>query len=206
MLFNALVVFSLLSMLLLLRRLVNVFPSLMACLWRGKEVFNLEASVKLARDRNMIALAMVFPFCLTAFRFRLYDPTFLQGHSENTVLGLYFAVFAVYVLFRVIVVWMFRPERMPAKTFDAAGKAAFTFFIILTLVLLSMGGIMSFVKVSPEIIRSAMLWVSAVIYALCLLRKLQIFMSSCSVFAGFLYLCALELIPTGILVVSALIF
>lgn len=44
MLFDILVVVSLLVTLLLLRRLVNVYPSLIACLWRAKECFNLESS------------------------------------------------------------------------------------------------------------------------------------------------------------------
>ncbi len=51
-----------------------------------------------------------------------------------------------------------------------------------------------------------MLWVSAFIYALYMLRKFQIFASGFSILTCFLYLCALEIIPTGLLVASALIF
>ena len=50
MLFKLLVLFSFLTVLLLLRQLVNIFPSLLACLIRGKESLNLEASVKLSRE------------------------------------------------------------------------------------------------------------------------------------------------------------
>ena len=189
MLFDSLALFSALVVLLLLRRLVNVFPSVMACLWRGKECFNLESSVKLAHDRDVVALAMMIPFCLTA-----------------ALLGMYFAVLAGYVLLRVAVFAVFRPKVLPSKTLAAALKVAWTFFIFLTLLLLAMGGIMSRLGVAYSVIRSAMLWVSAAVYALFLLRKLQIFNSSCSVFAGFLYLCALEMIPTGILIVSAIVF
>ena len=62
MLFKLLVLFSFLIVLLLLRRLVNILPSLLACLMRGKESLNLEASVKLSRDRDALALAMIIPF------------------------------------------------------------------------------------------------------------------------------------------------
>ncbi|MBR2128048.1 MAG: DUF4271 domain-containing protein [Bacteroidales bacterium] len=206
MLFDSLALFSALVVLLLLRRLVNVFPSVMACLWRGKECFNLESSVKLAHDRDVVALAMMIPFCLTAFHFRLYSPNFLLGFGETALLGMYFAVLAGYVLLRVAVFAVFRPKVLPSKTLAAALKVAWTFFIFLTLLLLAMGGIMSRLGVAYSVIRSAMLWVSAAVYALFLLRKLQIFNSSCSVFAGFLYLCALEMIPTGILIVSAIVF
>ena len=69
-----------------------------------------------------------------------------------------------------------------------------------------MGGVMSFIEMDETVIRTAMLCVSALIYALFMLRKLQIFASGCSFFAAFLYLCALEILPTGVLVASAIIF
>ena len=206
MLFDLLALFSLVVVLLLLKRLVNVFPSLMACLTRGKENFNLESSVKLARDRDLLALSMVLPFCLLAAEHRLYEPTFMADMNRNVMLGVYVCIFLAYLLVRILTVWLFRPNRMPKKTYHAADKAALTFFIIMTLVLFAAAGIMNFLDMDENVVRNAMLWVSAVIYALFLLRKIQIFSSSCSVFAAFLYLCALELIPTGILVVSAMIF
>lgn len=206
MLFDLLALFAFLVVLLLLRRLLNIFPSLLACLIRGKESFNLEASVKLSRDRDALALAMIVPFCLVVLRYRLYSPGFLEGFSENAVTGIYFAVFCVYVLLRALMAWLFRPRKMQQKTYRTAIKASSSFFIIGTLLLLATGGLLDLFNV-PEIdVRSAMLWVSALIYAIFLLRKIQIFYSSCSVFVAFLYLCALEMIPTGILVVSAIIF
>lgn len=206
MLFDALAIFSLIVVLLLLKRLVNVYPSMMACLWRGKECFNLEASVKLAHDRDVVSLAMVVPFCLTAFRFRLYPAAFLDGFTENALLGMYLAVFLGYGLLRLAVYALFRPKFLPSKTLTASLKTAYTFFIFLTLLLLVVGGIMTRLGVEDGVVRNAMLWVSAAVYALFLLRKLQIFNSSCSVFAAFLYLCALEMMPTGILIVSAIVF
>ena len=59
---------------------------------------------------------------------------------------------------------------------------------------------------NPEHAKNAILWISALTYLLHLVRKLQILSSSCSIFAGFLYLCALEILPTGVLVTSAVIF
>ena len=60
-------------------------------------------------------------------------------------------------------------------------------------------------RVEEVTVKSAILWLSAGIYGLFLIRKIQIFTSNCSVFTAFLYLCALEIIPTGTLVVSAII-
>lgn len=206
MLFDTLALLSFLIVLLLLKRLVDIYPSLVACLIWWKESFNLEASVKLARDRDMLALAMVVPFCLVAFRFRLYSPGFFDACSPNRVLGLYLAVFLTYLMLRSLVAWLFRPQKMPKKTYATGCRAAYSFFTVLTLLLLAMGGVMDLLKVDEGAIRIAMLWVSAVIYALYLIRKTQIFATSCSIFTAFLYLCALEIIPTGILVVSAVVF
>jgi hypothetical protein len=206
MLFDLLALFAFLVVLLLLRRLLNIFPSLLACLIRGKESLNLEASVKLSRDRDALALAMIVPFCLVAFRYRIYAPGFLDGFSENSLIGIYFAVFFAYVLLRSLMKWLMRPRRMQQKVYAAASKASSSFFIIGTLLLLATGGLLDLFNVPETDVRSAMLWVSAFIYAVFLLRKTQTFSTSCSVFVAFLYLCALEMIPTGILVVSAIIF
>ena len=206
MLFKLLTLFSFLIVMLLLKRLVNILPSLLACLVRGKESLNLEASVKLSRDRDALALAMIIPFCLTAFRYRLYFPRFIESMAPDAVLGLYFGILVTYLMLRLVMEWLLRPQKMPKKTYAAAGKAAYSFFVVYTLLLLAVGGVLGILDVPEAGVRNVMLWISAAIYGLFLIRKLQIFSSSCSVFVAFLYLCALEMIPTGILVVSAIIF
>ena len=206
MLFNLLVLFSFLVVLLQLRRLVNILPSLLACIIRGKENLNLEASVKLSRDRDLLALAMIVPFCLVSVRYKLYYPGFLHGMSPESLLGIYFGIFFAYTFLRVALMWLFRPKRMSKKTYSASHKASYSFFIIYTLVLLAIGAVMGVLDSSDAEIKNAMLWVSVSIYALFLIRKTQIFSTSCSIFMAFLYLCALEILPTGILVVSAMIF
>ncbi len=206
MVFDILALISVLIMITLLRRLVNIFPSLMACMIRWKESVNLESSVKLSYDRSIIAVGMIIPFCLVAERFRLYNPSFMDGLNENLRTGLTFGIFAAYLLIRLLASMMVRTRKGRKKIFDTASKAAYTFFIILSLLLVILGGILSFTGVPDEVTKSAMLWVSAFIYALFLLRKTQIFASSFSIVTSFLYLCALEIIPTGILIAPVLVF
>ena len=206
MLFNISVLISLLVCLLMLRRFVGVFPSLMACIVRWKESVNLDAGATLSRDRDMMALAMILPFCLCAEKFSLYDPTWMGNLGPGGRLGAVIGIFTAYASVRKGLEYALRPKKMNPKTYRTAGKASYTFFILLTLMLMSTGGLLSFADVNPGIIRNAMLWVSAITYALFLLRKTQIFVSSCNFFSSFLYLCALEILPTGALVASALIF
>ena len=197
---------SILTVMFLLRNMVSVFPSLIACMIRTKENMNLEASVKLSRNRDMIAAAMIPIFCLIASKYKLYDISFLDGYSQDARFGIIVAIFATYVLFRIAVSKLIKPQRIPKKTYSAALNASRTFFTVLTLTLLACGGVYSVLELDPSSARSAMLWISAIIYFIFIIRKSEIFISCCSVFTAFLYLCALEIIPTGTLVVSAIIF
>ena len=206
MLFNILVLISFFICVLPMRRFVGIFPSLMACIVRWKESVNLDASVQLSRDRDIMAIAMVMPFCLTAGKFDFYSPVWIGQFGADGKLGITIGVFIGYILLRKGLEHVFRPKKMNPKTYRTACKSSHTFFIILTLTLMAMGGVMSFIDVAPMEIKNAMLWVSGATYAVFLLRKTQIFTSSCSFFSGFLYLCALEILPTGALVASALIF
>ncbi len=206
MVFNILALISTIIIITLLRRLVNIFPSLVACTVRWKESVNLEASVKHSYDRNIIAVSMVIPFCLVAERFRLYDPSFMEGMGEDLRIGITSGVFIAYIIIRRLISMMVQTRKVNKKTYNTAGKASYTFFIILTLLLMTTGGMLSFINIEAGVIKTAMLWISAFIYALLLFRKLQIFHSNRSIFTAFLYLCALEIFPTGLLIASALIF
>jgi hypothetical protein len=191
---------------MMLKKLVGVFPSLMACLIRSKESLNLEASSQLSRDRNILAMSMILPFYLITWEEGLYMPKFMDSCNENMRFCIIFGVFLSYVSIRKALEFILRPKVMNNKTYTTACRAGRTFFSLLTLTLLAMAGIMSFVDTPLETVRHAMLWVSASIYLIFLLRKTQILTSSASFFAAFLYLCALELIPTGALIASAIIF
>ena len=206
MLFNILALISALMCLTLLKRFVAIFPSMLACMMRWKENINLEASVKLSNDRSRIAFAMAIPFCLVAYRFSLYAPEFMNMFDENIRLAMIIGIFVAYVILKIILHKSFRPHRGNSRFYDTAGKASLTFMIILAIILMTMGGVMTFIGVEEDVIRNAMLWVSMATYAMLLLRKTQIFASSCSIFTAFLYLCALEILPTGILVIPAIIF
>lgn len=206
MLYDILALFSLVCALVFLDRLANVFPSLVACVIRWKESVNLEASVKLGRDRDLAALLMFIPFCLTVSRYSLYAPAFLAGMGQDARLGVTAATATAYLLIRNMASYAFRNGKINPMTYKTAGKAFYSFFVLLTLCLLSTAGIMSLADIDQETVKCAMLWVSALAYMLFLVRKTQIFMSSCSLFTAFSYLCALEIIPTGALMVSAFVF
>ena len=98
MLFDILALISVLIVIILLNRLTNIFPSLMACIIRWKESVNLEASVKHSLDRDMIAAAMLLPFCLCVEKYGLYTPEFLEGLGAGLHLAAFIGIFIIYCI------------------------------------------------------------------------------------------------------------
>ncbi len=197
---------ALILFLITIRTVIELTPSLLATAIRWKESLNLEASVKLSRDRNLIALCSTLPFCLIASSHNLYNPAFLSRLSENGQLWVLIGVFCSFVIVRTALEHMLRPRGIQTKVYKAIVSVGYSFFIILTMLLLLTSGISSVFGINEGHVRNAMLWVSGLTYLLYIIRKLQIFNSFSSFFTGFLYLCALEILPTGVLIASAVIF
>ena len=204
--FTILIGVALTLFLLTVRKVIELMPSLLATAIRWKDSLNLEASVKLSRDRTLIALCATVPFCLAAFAHHLYNPAFLNGFSQDAQLWISIGIFCSFVIIRTALEHMLRPRRMQAKAYKAIVSVGYSFFIILTMLLLLTCGVSALFNINGEYARNAMLWISGLTYLLYLIRKLQIFNSFSSFFAGFLYLCALEILPTGVLIASAVIF
>lgn len=197
---------SLFIILLILRKIVNVYPSLIACVMRWKESINLEASVKLSRDRNAIALALVIPFCLIVEHFDLFYPSYMDGKGESMRILIVIGTFIIYGSLRLITAFFCRPKKQSDKSYVTGCKSMFTYFILITLILLCVGGVCEFISVRDSLTKEILLWLTGATYLFAIFREFQIFVSSYSVFAAFLYLCALELMPTGILLASQFIF
>ena len=206
MLFDILSLISILIVLALLKRIICILPKVVTCLFRWKENVNIDTSLRLRTERDLASAAMLMPFCLLASRFGLYSPDFISGLSQNARIGITTAVFFGYLILRLLLIIAMRPKKMSSAIYHAATSTEHTYFIILTAVLLAVGGIMSLAGASPQATKVAMFWLSGIIYTVFLTRKLQIFSSSCNLFMSFLYLCALEILPTGVLVASAVIF
>jgi hypothetical protein len=130
----------------------------------------------------------------------------MESIGPNTRLWITFGLLGLFFGIRTLLEHTFKPRRVSLKSYKGVVRVAYSFFIILTILLLSIEAWGVVFKMEYESMRNAMLWVSALTYLLYLIRKIQILNSCCSFFTGFLYLCALEILPTGVLVTSAVIF
>ena len=192
---------------LLLGRIVNILPSLLGCLLRWKECLNLEDSVRLSSDRNVFAVFMAVPLCLVAARYRLYAPDFMTGGlSPEAYAACVAGVFILYCLLRLAMKGILRKPRMPEKIYKAACRSSLSFFCLSVTAVLIEAGICSFADVSADITRLVLLYSLLGVYLVAITRKFQIFRNYCSFLTAFLYLCVLEFLPTGILVISAALF
>ena len=197
------VVFILLA-LLLLGNFLSIVPHLADSILRARGSTALEGSVRVSRDRNMIALVFVIPAIIIQFRYKMYFPDFVQDMTPTARLLTTSGIFVGYLLLRYLMYLWFRPRRSDA--YQMSYRAGFSFFILLCLVAFLTIGVLELFNASDLTVRT-FLWVEVILfYSIFFFRRGQILSTNCSPFITFLYLCALEILPTGLLVASALVF
>ena len=202
---SALVFFSVIICLLALRNWFYISRNIFDCLirWKGNE--DLEENMQLVRTRNLIAIVLIIPFTLVAGRYGLYSPHYLEsiGAGWNTLAVM--GVFLSYLLLRTYLGWQFHPSKKGTDTYIEANRSARTFFIHTAVFVSAAAGIMSIFGANDLIIRKVLIYIIGAAYALFLIRKHQFLLSGCNPFTTFLYLCTLEILPTGILIATDLL-
>jgi len=190
--------------LFLLPNFFHLLPYLADSLFRARGSAALEGSVRVSHDRNIIAAALLVPAVLLMFRYRLYDPAFLQGFPEGRRLLALVGVFGAWLLLRLVMYLWLKPRRR-YDYYQMAHRAGFTFFILLMLLVLPTVGILTLLGSNDLTIRTFIYAECAFVYLVFLLRRAQILSLSCNHLRTFLYLCALEFFPTVLLVGSAVV-
>ncbi|MCM1176662.1 MAG: DUF4271 domain-containing protein [Bacteroidales bacterium] len=205
MLTDALIIMSVLAAVLSVRRIVDIIPSLISCMMRWKEAFNLEYSVKLSRNRDIVSAILLIPFCLLVSRYRIYSPRFLDGMEPSSRALSTIGIVICYIMVRNLLSYSLKGKAVAKAAWCAADKSFRTFFCSCTLILLSTAGVLSFAGIPDNTVKTVLIYVSGALYLLFIFRKCQIFNHSCNLFTTILYLCTLEILPTGLLVASALV-
>lgn len=190
-------------LLLSLKKIVNVTPILLGATVRVKENINIEDSSRISRDRNHVALLSVFTMAIIATRYRI--PHFWSSFFEDPAISLILttALVALLAFYRAAV------TKSLCRWYDCtrAGRivtgTSYTYFIILTALTVIVSGILyvSGIRDSATI-QTGIALASAFAYFLFIIREIQIFIHySCTAYFTFLYLCAAEFIPLGILAI-----
>ena len=181
---------------------LRLFPVISECFLRKKANSELEHSVSTARQRNVCALLMVIPFCAVADRFKLYAPSFMDFIPVNWSAPATVVIFLVFLLVREVLFRSFCP-RMGQEAMNTVHHTPYNYFIRLTSVMLATCGIFFIFKLPDSVCHTVLLWEIAIVYMLSTIRCSQFLRQQCSGLATILYLCALEILPAAMIIVSA---
>ena len=203
-LMSALVVLFVLSAIAMLPSFLYLLPALADSVFRARGSASLERSVRLNRDRTLIALMNMVPAILLVYRYRLYNPDFLADLAPTSRLLAIAAVFFGYLLLRFLLYLACKP-RWRSDYYRQARRGSFTFFILLMFLVLVTVGILFLFGCNDVIIRHSIYTELLIVYPFHLFRRTQILSLSCNPLTTFLYLCTLEILPTALLVISAVI-
>ena len=201
---SILVAVSVLLFLLALRSFLNVLPYLSDGIFRARGSAALENSVRVSRDRNLVAAVFLIPAILVIYRYRLFDIGLFGSLSPDMRLLAVAGVFVGYLLIRFILYRWMKPRRR-YDDYQMAYRAGYTFFILLMMLVLVTVGVCYILQLPDETVKMVILIETGVLFFLYLVRKGQILSLSCKPLTTFLYLCGLELLPAALVVLPAVI-
>lgn len=188
-----------------IRSFLKILPQLGRCIGRYKANLDLEDSLQLSRSRNLVAMVLFVPFCMTVHYYGLYSPAVFEGLQPLLRFAIVVGVMLAYMLLRTFLNWQLEMHSYGTRTFTAANRSFLNFGIILFLELFCCGALLLAFTHDPGLTRTVLLWIAGISYLVYIFRRGQIFSTVCNPFATFLYLCGLELLPTGGLVLSAVL-
>lgn len=189
-----------------LQDVLDILPNLWDCVRLSRGNVSLEHSVSISRSRNWAAFFHLIPFCLLADRYRLYPAEWMQELPFGWSLAALFGLALFYLLLRKLIFQSVRSRRIKGEVGDAAFHTLYTFFFFATVIALLSAGILHFFNAEESAIRSVLLWELAGIWFFSTIRTGQILRTQCSGLSTILYLCALEFLPLGLLIASAVVF
>ena len=203
-LFVVLAVAFVLAAILFLPRFLSLAPLLFDSLFRARGSVSLESSVRASNDRRLVAAVLLLPAALVTYHYRLYDAAFLRDLSEGWRLLAVLGVIWAYAMVRLAIYRILKPRRNN-EFFVLARRTSYTYFILMMIVVLATLGVLSLFRSPASVIRQVLYAEFILFYFSFLLRRAHILGLSCNPLRTFLYLCALEILPTAALVVSAIL-
>ncbi len=196
-----LVLVSAALVLTVLKTYFRLFPTLLTCLLKTRPNIELEKNFHTSAGRSICCAAFLLPFVLMVDRFRLYSPSLLGKVPPEWSVAVLFGVTVIFFLLRFIF-YPIRPNELQGDESKAAHCFLFTCFdVMVPVMLVSLGGMLVF-NVEETVIRYVLLGETAFFYLISIVRTGVFLGIQCSVLGTILYLCALEIIPAALVVIS----
>lgn len=200
---DAILVLMTIVFILYIRKALEILPLTAGCLLRWKENLNLEFNVKNSRSRDTLAAILYPSVCILSYRYGIVRSSFLQEIHPAAALAAIAGATVLFMLLRALMSGIMRPSHISSKTWKAADKAFCTYFIPAAVLSLIVSWIQELCGAEAGTIKMTILYIWGAIWLVFLLRKLQIFKNSCSLFSSILYLCSLEILPMAAIVLPA---
>lgn len=197
-------VLSVVIVLISLKSVIALMPRLIASFYRSRICLEMEFSRSNQVVRDRISAAVLLPFSMIVWHFELYRPDFWSYLGPSLSLVADIALILLFRFLRLGIAKMLHPK-IKSEVYEAVCNFELSAFILGGIIMMIEAFILTLCNLPVEVARKALLWTLAAIYLLFIIRRTQIFASDCPLYSAILYLCALEVIPTGLLVASALL-
>lgn len=196
------VIVALVLLVVELMDIILLFPHLLRCVPIWKANMELEHSVSLSRTRNTVALVCGVLFCVVADRYSLLDPSWRASAAPEYQLALTAALVFGAVLLRRLLYLLSSLRSRTSEFASTVRHALYNYSIIFCVLAVVSTVIMEAARVPAAAGRMVLLIEAAIMYLIDIMRTVQILGSRYGVFRTILYLCALELLPMGILITT----
>lgn len=187
---SALTIAAAIIILLLLNNIYRILPTVAASVFRWKEGLNLETSVQQSRTRNWVCAAFVLPLCIIVGKYLMPDESIL----------ICLAYISAYALARLVIYLLIRYRLFNDDYLAYSHKCVYNYIIVLSLLFMVTSLVLSLTNSGQPLSAKILTVEIMVIYLLCVGRRSHFLRCKYHVFRTFLYLCALEFLPSGLLV------
>lgn len=188
-----------------LGKFIRLFPSLSGSLVNRHIGFNLEHDERNVRSRTLLALLVMLPLSLTADKTGLISPGFLSGLGHIWRSILLAVALIIYYFSRNLLFYLPRPRRCSLDVWKSVTKDWINVFLLFSITGLVSSLVLELCGASAGLVKVILIVLFALFFFIHFLKNQQILREYCSALGSILYLCGLEIIPTGILVLLGLI-
>lgn len=182
------------------REILHIGPHIWKCATRWRWNLTIENSMQLVRARTWSAIAITPALTLLFSRYSGIDWSRLEWAQGIPGYLLPVILATAFIAFRHIAYIAIAGQARNSGTLRMAHNADGSYLILLAFILLPTAGALSVFNAADDTVRLVMLIESAVIYLAFLFHKSRILGLSYAHFRIILYLCGLELLPGGVLI------
>ncbi len=187
------------------REFVAIVPYLLDAFSRWRACLNIDSNIQTRNARNLLGFIFITPITVIADRFSFIPAGRLAAVPAEWHIVAVLGIIVSWLLLKSIIYFILSFRVRKKELFQTAHKSFYNFWILAGALNIITGGICLLSGADLSITRTVLLGELALLYFVAIIRKSQILGSFCSLLHTFLYLCALEILPTGTLIALSLL-